>query len=107
MNDTSATISRNTSMEKSSLLDDLSNATPVSAKQCGIAKARQSMTNEESIALEQAFDKIRQKNSSPSSIQTSGYTYKWLTDVLKKNGFDVSLRVVEKHSRRMCGCHGA
>lgn len=92
-------------MERSSLLEDLSSTAPI--KQCGIAKARQNMTEEEAAALEQAFEKIRQKNSSASSIQTSGYTYKWLADVLKKNGFDVTVRVVEKHSRRMCGCNGA
>lgn len=98
---------RNTNMEKSSLLEDLISAAPASPKQCGIAKARQEMTDEEALALEQAFEKIRQKNLSPSSVQTSGYTYKWLADVLKKNGFDVTVRVVEKHSRKLCGCHGA
>lgn len=94
-------------MSKSNLLDDLINTTPSTAKQCGIAKAIQKMSEDEVVALNQAFDKIRQKNVSPSSIQTSGYTYRWLTEILKKNGFDVTVRVVEKHSRKLCACHGS
>lgn len=94
-------------MSKNSLLEDLTNATPSATKQCGIAKAMQSMSEDEIVALNQAFDKIRQKNVSPSSIQTSGYTYRWLTDILKKNGFDITVRVVEKHSRKLCACHGS
>lgn len=94
-------------MSKSNLLDDLTNTTPSTAKQCGIAKAMQSMSEDEIVALNQAFDKIRQKNVSPSSIQTSGYTYRWLTEILKNNGFAVTIRVVEKHSRKLCACHGS
>ena len=94
-------------MSKSNLLEDLTTSKPSAVKQCGIAKAMQDMSEDEITALNQAFDKIRQKNVSPSSIQTSGYTYRWLTDILKKNGFDITVRVVEKHSRKLCACHGS
>lgn len=90
-------------MSKNSLLDELK-AGSAPLKQCGIAKICESMSNEEQNALDEAFVKIREKNASPRSIQTSGYTYKWLTDLLKRHGHDVTIRMVEKHSRKMCGC---
>lgn len=90
-------------MSKNSLLNELKAGSPP-LKQCGVEKIRSGMTEEERAALDDAFEKIREKNASPRSIQTSGYTYKWLTDLLKKHGHDITFRMVEKHSRKMCGC---
>ena len=90
-------------MSKSSLLDELK-AGSAPTKSCGIGKIRNVMNTEEQEALDEAFVKIREKNASPRSIQTSGYTYKWLSDFLKKHGHDVTIRMVEKHSRKMCSC---
>lgn len=90
-------------MSKNSLLDDLK-AGSEPLKQCGISKIRNTMTPEEQAALDDAFTKMRDRNSSQRAIQTSGYTYKWLTDLLKKHGHDVTIRMVEKHSRKMCSC---
>ena len=90
-------------MSKSSLLDDLK-AGGVPLKQCGIGKIRSAMESDEQAALDDAFAKMRERNSSPRTIQTSGYTYKWLSDLLKKHGHDVTIRMVEKHSRKMCSC---
>jgi hypothetical protein len=90
-------------MSKNSLLDDLKvGGAPL--KQCGIGKIRVGMTPDEQEALDDAFAKMRERNSSPRTIQTSGYTYKWLSDLLKKHGHDVTIRMVEKHSRKMCSC---
>lgn len=90
-------------MSKNSLLDDLK-AGSAPLKQCGVGKVRAGMTPEEQAALDEAFVKIRERNSSPRTIQTSGYTYKWLTDLLKKHGHDVTIRMIEKHSRKVCSC---
>jgi hypothetical protein len=90
-------------MSKNSLLDDLiAGSAPL--KVCGIGKIRNGMTPEEQAALDDAFVKIREKNASPRSVQISGYTYKWLTDLLKRHEHDVTIRMVEKHSRKMCSC---
>lgn len=90
-------------MSKSSLIEELK-AGSVPTKSCGVGKIRSAMSIEEQEALEDAFVKIREKNTSFRSIQTSGYTYKWLSDLLKKHGHDVTIRMVEKHSRKMCSC---
>lgn len=91
-------------MSKSNLISDLTAPSPAPAKQCGIQKIRAAMNDDERAALDAAVEHIREKNNSPRTIQTSGYTYKWLTDVLVKHEYDVTLRMVEKHTRRMCGC---
>lgn len=90
-------------MSKNSLLDELK-AGSAPLKVCGIGKVRNEMSAEEQSALDDAFVKIREKNASPRSVQISGYTYKWLTDLLKRHGHDVTIRMVEKHSRKMCSC---
>jgi len=91
-------------MSQSSFIEDLK-VVLIPAKQCGVEKIRSQMGEDERAALDDAFEKIRTKNVSYKAVQTSGYTYKWLYEVLNKHGHIVSFRVVEKHTRKMCACN--
>jgi len=91
-------------MPKSSFVEDLK-VDLAPAKQCGVERVRSQMGADDRTALDAAFEKIRDKNSSYKSVQTTGgYTYKWLHDVLTKHGHVVSIRSVTKHSRKLCAC---
>lgn len=89
-------------MSKSNLVQDLLSRTTNSTKQkCGYTRIKESMTDEEQQALSNIEEAIQKETGNGRSRTFSGT---WLSEVLKKNGHQISASTVLRHFNGRCGC---
>lgn len=80
------------------LLDTRSNTT---RQNCSFTRIKNNMSEEERSAVEKAENAIRQDTGNG---RAKAHSYKWLSDVLTKNGYPVSASTISRHMTGGCGC---
>jgi hypothetical protein len=89
-------------MSEGGLVDDLLMREPANVKmQCGFTRIYLSLGDKERAAVDAALERI--KNDTGAG-RAKVYSYSWLSEVLKKNGHQISSSTVARHMTKRCGC---
>lgn len=89
-------------MDSSSLITDLLNPQREHKQvNCKLGKLLDSLSSEESDAINKAIEMIR-----TTQYQGKNKTYStvWLSKVLRKNGYPMSVSTVQRHVNKECSC---
>ncbi|CAB4144566.1 hypothetical protein UFOVP1296_47 [uncultured Caudovirales phage] len=73
------------------------------ANRCSIGHVLKKVSPEEREALDIALGHVSNALST-SSTMSSGYTTRWLADVLEEFGHKVSDRMIRRHAKGECSC---
>lgn len=88
--------------KKSTLLDDLETPRPdYVGGQCKLKVIKDGMEDEESAGIDRAVEKIR---SDLGQGRSKSYSATWLTRLLRKNGYNISVSTVQRHVNKECPC---
>lgn len=89
-------------MSEGGLVDDLLTREPSSVKlDCSLTRLLLSLGDKERAAVESALDKIK---SDTGAGRAKVYSYSWLSEVLKKNGYQISSSTIARHMTGKCSC---
>lgn len=89
-------------MDNSSLINDLLNPQKEEKQiNCKLGKLLGQLSSEEVEAIKKALEMIR-----TSQYQGKNKTYSsvWLSKVLRKNGYPMSVSTVQRHVNKECSC---
>ena len=88
--------------EVSKLIQELQNRSPDDMKQkCRLTRIKEVMTDEERSSIERAEEAIRLDTGNG---RTKTFSAKWLSEVLKKCGYQISDSTIMRHINGRCGC---
>lgn len=88
--------------EPSKLLQELERRSPSDMKQkCRLTRIKEMMTPDEREGIEKAEEAIRLDNGSG---RTKTFSAKWLSEVLRKCGYQISDSTITRHINGRCGC---
>lgn len=88
--------------EPSKLLQELENRSLSDMKQkCRLTRIKESMTPEEREGIEKAEEAIRLDDGNG---RTKAFSAKWLSEVLRKCGYQISDSTITRHINGRCGC---
>lgn len=89
-------------MSEGGLVDDLLMREPASVKmECGFTRIYQALGDKEKAAVDAALERI--KNDTGAG-RAKVYSYSWLAEVLKKNGYSISSSTIARHMTGKCSC---
>jgi len=89
-------------MSEGGLVEDLLTREPASVKmQCGFTRIYNSLSAKEQTAIDSALERIE---NDTGAGRARVYSYSWLSEVLKKNGHQISSSTVARHMTKRCGC---
>lgn len=88
--------------EISKLVQEIQSRSPSDMKQkCRLTRIKETMTSEERESIEKAEEAIRLDNGNG---RTKTFSAKWLAEVLKKCGYQISDSTIMRHINGRCGC---
>lgn len=88
--------------KRSSLLDDLENPRPdYIGGPCKFKVIKDGMDPEEQEGIDRAVERVRQDTNQGRS---KAYSTSWLTRMLRKNGYNISVSTVQRHVNKECPC---
>lgn len=73
-------------------------------RKCSIGRLLDSLPENESGALQQAIDQIRQVDPNRRKSRQEPYTATWLAGVLADEGYEIARQTVNRHVLRECHC---
>lgn len=89
-------------MPKSSLLSDLKETPKLVHRDCKFVKVINSLDDlSEQKALHDAISLIRKDTGNG---QGKTYSSVWLTKIMRKNGFNISVSAIQRHVNKECSC---
>lgn len=89
-------------MSEGGLVDDLLMREPSNVKmECGFTRIYQALDEKEKTAVDAALERI--KNDTGAG-RAKVYSYSWLAEVLKKNGYSISSSTIARHMTGRCNC---
>jgi hypothetical protein len=89
-------------MSENGLVADLLLREPSSVKfTCSFTRILQSLDDKQKDAVNGALEKIKADNGVG---RAKVYSYSWLAEVLKKNGYPISSSTIARHMTGKCGC---
>ena len=89
-------------MSEGGLVDDLLMREPSNVRmECGFTRIYQALGDKEQAAVDAALERI--KNDTGAG-RAKVYSYSWLSEVLKKNGYSISSSTIARHMTGKCNC---
>lgn len=89
-------------MPKRSLIADLKEAPKLAQRECKFVKVVSSLDDKsEQDALNNAISLIRKDTGSGHG---KTYSSVWLTRIMRKNGFNISVSAIQRHVNKECSC---
>jgi hypothetical protein len=85
-------------------LEATRNGDPGKITGCGLGRLIKTLPAEESKAILDAIQTIKETRSSRPLACYGGATSKWLHAALREEGYDISWVVVNKHVSERCSC---
>lgn len=73
------------------------------ANRCSVGHVLKKVSKEEKEALNVALQHVTDALNTSSSM-SSGYTTRWLANVLEEFGHKVSDRMIRRHAKGQCSC---
>ena len=73
-------------------------------RKCSIGRLLDSLPENESGALQQAIDQIRQVDPNRRKSRQEPYTATWLAGVVADEGYEIARQTVNRHVLRECHC---
>ena len=86
------------------LVERLSLEPVVHQPKCAVGRLLDSLPENESGALQQAIDQIRQVDPNRRKSRQEPYTATWLAGVLADEGYEIARQTVNRHVLRECHC---
>jgi len=86
------------------LAERLSQEPVLHQNKCWVGRLLDDLSEVESVALQDAIDKIRSTSSDARRSRRHSYTVSWLTEQLVAEGYAVQRQTVGRHVGRMCAC---
>lgn len=71
---------------------------------CTVWVIRESLSEEDRQAMDEAIRKIREARSQGLRSGQSGYNCRWLQEILVQEGHPISALTLQKHVRHQCSC---
>lgn len=88
--------------KRSTLLDDLEKPRPdYIGGPCKLKVIKDAMDDEESAGIDRAVERVRMDTGQGRS---KSYSASWLTRMLRKNGYNISVSTVQRHVNKECPC---
>lgn len=88
--------------KKSTLLEDLeSPRSDYSGAPCKFKLIKDSMSEDEQLGVDRAVEKVR---NDLGQGRSKAHSASWLTRLLRKNGYSISVSTVQRHVNKECPC---
>lgn len=88
--------------DKDSFIADLESTPPQhSGGMCKIQVIMDSMTEERQESLEKHIERVR---NDLGQGRSKSYSASWLTRILRKHGYNISVSTVQRHVNKECPC---
>ena len=88
--------------KQSAFLNDLETPRPdYIGGPCKIKVIKDSMDEEDGAGLDRFIERIRQDTGQG---RAKSYSASWLTRVMRKNGYNISVSTVQRHVNKECPC---
>lgn len=86
------------------LVERLSTERVLEPPKCSVGRLLDSLTEVESVALQDAIDKIRLADPAQRKTRQYPYTSMWLCEQLQAEGYDIHRTTMNRHVNRGCTC---
>lgn len=86
------------------LVDRLALVPAVHQPKCAVGRLLDSLSEIESVALQDAIEKIRSADANERKSRRHLYTSKWLCAELQAEGYDIHRTTVNRHVNKECSC---
>jgi len=72
--------------------------------ECRLCLILKELPSSERDALMEVIGKMKTKNATKEGRAKHSYTYRWLSEVLTKHGFEIDLKEIRKYFAGKCDC---
>lgn len=86
------------------LVERLSTEPGVYQTKCAVGRLLESLTEVESVAVQDAIDKIRLVDPNQRKSRQYSYTTKWLCEELRAEGYPIMRQTMNRHINKECSC---
>jgi hypothetical protein len=86
------------------LAERLSQEPVLHQSRCSVGRLLDDLSEIESVALQDAIDKIRSTSGDSRKTRRHPYTVAWLTEQLVAEGYDFKRQTISRHVVGSCSC---